>query len=79
MVFGPGSITHTLTDTRHYTSSKYRERYFNFIRWATGANFSNSTDFSNLADFARVGKVDSRVGYAYPAYPLATWLILYER
>ena len=34
----------------------------------------NSTDFSNLADFARVGKVGSRVGYAYPAYPLATWL-----
>ena len=34
----------------------------------------NTTDFSNLADFARVGKVGSRVGYAYPAYPLATWL-----
>ena len=27
LVFGPGSITHTLTDTRHYTSSKYRERF----------------------------------------------------
>ena len=40
-----------------------------------GENFSNSTDFSKLADFARVGKVDSRVGYAYPAYPLATWLL----
>ena len=39
-------------------------------------NFSNSTDFLNLADFARVGKVDSRVGFAYSAYPLATWLKL---
>ena len=31
LVFGPGSITHSLTHTthtnRHYTSSKYRERF----------------------------------------------------